>query len=51
LAGEDRGRSNAKSAYGAVDDDPKYGFTGVAEQLLLASEGVSIPNAKPLVME
>jgi hypothetical protein len=40
-----------KSVYGAVDDDPKYGFTGVAEQLLLVSEGVSIPNANALVME
>jgi hypothetical protein len=40
-----------KSVYGAVEDDPKYRFTGIAEQLLLVSEGVSIPNAKALVME
>jgi len=40
-----------KSVYGAVEDDPKYRLTGIAEQLLLVSEGVSIPNAKALVME
>jgi hypothetical protein len=40
-----------KSVYGAVDDDPKYGFKGVAEQLLVVSVGTSSPNAKALVME